>query len=218
MKKSLFIAGLLFIEILLVIFGLNFIINTSYQNIIMGILMIILAVIISVFTISIYNKIIRSKNKVKESFSLIDVQLKLRFDLIPNLVTIVKKYASHEKEVLTEITKLRNLAEKTTNEKEKLDYANKMVPQMKNLIAIAEGYPELKSSMVFKSLMEQLSDVEDRIAASRRIYDSNVSRYNTLIEEFPNNIIAKIFGYKRETVFRIDIGENIMQKIDMGDK
>jgi len=218
MKKSLFIAGLLFIEILLVIFGLNFIINTSYQNIIMGILMIILAVIISVFTISIYNKIIKNKNKVKESFSLIDVQLKLRFDLIPNLVTIVKKYASHEKEVLTEITKLRNLAEKTTNEKEKLDYANKMVPQMKNLIAIAEGYPELKSSMVFKSLMEQLSDVEDRIAASRRIYDSNVSRYNTLIEEFPNNIIAKIFGYKRETVFRIDIGENIMQKIDMGDK
>ena len=217
MKKSwIFVILLISIEAYLVLTGIG---NIKHgMSIVEGILLLILALFIFLLVVINYNKIIKQKNKVKESFSLIDVQLKLRFDLIPNLVTIVKKYAKHEKEVLTEVTKLRKLAVECEDEQERLDYANKLVPQMKNLIAIAEGYPELTSQRLFKSLMEQISDTEDRIAASRRIYDSNVTKYNTTIESFPCNVIAFIFDQKRETLFRIDVGENIMPKIDLGDK
>jgi LemA protein len=162
-----------------------------------------------------HNEIIRYKNKVKESFALIDVQLKLRFDLIPNLVSVVKKYAEHEKEVLTEITKLRKQAVESTIEKEKIEYANKIVPQIKNIVAISENYPDLKANTLFKSLMEQLVDVEDRIASARRIYDSNVSVYNMAIEQFPNSFVAKTYGFEREEMFKIESGEAIATKIHL---
>jgi LemA protein len=215
MKKKSFI--LLFVLLELILVGLACAVFVFARNIFpVSILLLVIALIMLITLVTKYNGIIRYKNKIKESFALIDVQLKLRFDLIPNLVSVVKKFAEHEKETLTEVTKLRNLAVNSKDEKEKLEYANKLVPEIKNIVAISENYPNLKSDTLFKSLMDQLVDVEDRIASARRIYDSNVNVYNTHIEIFPNSMIAKSFGFTREEMFRIDVGENLLQKIDLG--
>ena len=119
----------------------------------------------------------------------------------------------HEKEVLTEVIKARTMAVEAKTEEEKLEYANKLVPQMRNLIAVAEAYPELKADALYKSLMGQLVEIEDRLVSARRIYDSNVNIYNTTIETFPQNIIASMFAFKTEPLFKIDAGENIVPKI-----
>ena len=215
MKKRGFVFLIVLLESILV--GVGFAICILHSNLFpISIVLFVVAFIIFVMIISKYNSIVRYKNKVGESFALIDVQLKLRFDLIPNLVSVVKKYAEHEKETLTEIAKLRNLAVNSTDKKERLDYANKLVPQIKNIVAISENYPDLKSDSLFKSLMDQIVDVEDRIASARRIYDSNVNVFNTHIETFPNNMIANAFNFTREEMFRIDVGENLLHKIELG--
>ena len=126
------------------------------------------------------------------------------------MVNTIKGYAKHEQTLFKDVIKLRNQAANSTDEKEKLEFANKLVPQMKNIIAVAEGYPELKSSAMFKSLMDQLVDIEDRLVAARRIYDSNVNAYNTTIEVFPNNILGFMFEFKKEEMFKIDAGESIV--------
>jgi LemA protein len=215
MKKSGFVFLIVLLESILVGVGVTICILRP-KLFPISIVLFVVAFIIFVMIISKYNSIVRYKNKVRESFALIDVQLKLRFDLIPNLVSVVKKYAEHEKETLTEIAKLRNLAVNSTDKKERLDYANKLVPQIKNIVAISENYPDLKSDSLFKSLMDQIVDVEDRIASARRIYDSNVNVYNTHIETFPNNMIANAFNFTREEMFRIDVGENLLHKIELG--
>jgi len=180
------------------------------QQLILGTIFCVLTVALIITHISIYNKMVRYKNKVKESLALVDIHLKLRFDLVPNLVNTVKGYAKHEKEVLTEVTRLRNLAVKATDESKKLDYSNQLVPQMKSLIAVAESYPELKAQPLFKDLMEQLGDIEDRIVSARRIYDSNVNEYNSLIKTFPSNLLAKTYGYTEEVLFKIDANEKVL--------
>ena len=211
MKKGLFLIFFTIIETVLIILGVNCFISA---DIILGITLITISFFLFLFIIINYNKMVKYKNKIKESFALIDIQLKLRFDLIPNLVKVVKGYNKNEKEIMTEITKLRKLALSTNDEKEKLDYANKILPKLRNLIAVAESYPEIKSSVLYKDLMQQLVDVEDRLVAARRIYDSNVNIYNTTIELFPVNLLANIFGLKREDLFKIDAGENIKFTID----
>lgn len=180
-----------------------------------GILFLISFVLL-IAIISKYNKMVKYKNKVEESLSLIDIQLKLRFDLIPNLVSTVKGYANHEKQVLTEITKLRNLAANSTDEKEKIEYANKLVPKIRQIIAIAENYPDLKADALFRSLMEELVLVEDKIVAARRFYDSNVAEFNTLVAVWPNNIIAKLFGFGKLELFKIDAGERLNVNVNLG--
>ena len=213
-KKTAFLPFFILLEIALFAGGI-FLYIQSPDLMIASIILGVLALILLISLISKYNKIIRYSNKVKESFALIDIHLKLRFDLIPNLVAVVKKYSQHEKETLEEITKIRKLATEATDNKEKIEYANKLVPQMKNLIAIAESYPDIKADTLYKSLMEQLVDAEDRIASARRIYDSNVNQYNTLIEVFPSNLVARGFGFDRQELFRIDVGENILPQVNM---
>lgn len=176
--------------------------------------LLIVSIVFLVIIYSSYNKLVRFYYKIEESLALIDIQLKLRFDLIPNLVSTVKAYAKHEKEVFSEISKLRNLATKTDDEKEKLEYANKIVPKMRQIIVIAEKYPELKADALFKSLMEELVLVEDKIVAARRFYDSNVNIYNTTIEVWPTNAIAKIYGFEKQELFKIDAGEKFNINID----
>ncbi len=171
--------------------------------------------ILSIMVIVFYNNMVYYRNKVKESMALIDIQLKMRFDLIPNLVETVKGYTKHEEKVFKSIAKLRNAAMQSTDEKERVEYANKAVPMMKSIIAIAEDYPKLKSGVLFKDLMEQLSDIEDRIAASRRIYDMNVNEYNTLIEKFPNTLFSKSFGFVRMELFKIDTAEKMVTKVTL---
>ena len=173
---------------------------------------------IMIVIISVYNKLVRYRNKVKESLALIDIQLKLRFDLIPNLVNTVKGYTKHEEKVFEEVVKLRNQAVKLENEEQKLEVANKIVPKMKHIIMLAENYPKLQADALFKSLMDELTIVEDKIVAARRIYDSNVNAYNTLIQTFPNNVFAFVYGFTKQEMFKIDAGENLPTPVDFGVK
>ena len=168
-----------------------------------------------IFIISSRNTMVRYKHKVSEALALIDIQLKLRFDLIPNLVNTVKGYAKHEKESFEEVIKLRNLALKSEDEKETIDLANKAVPLMKSIIAISEDYPELKASKLYLNLMEQLEEVEDKIVAARRIYDSNVNIYNTKLDVFPHNLVASMFGFEKEKLFRIDANEKVNIDVEL---
>jgi len=178
-------------------------------------LVIIIVFVLLVFCVSSYNKMVKYRNKVKESLRLIDIHLKLRFDLIPNLVNTVKGYSKHEEVVFSKLIELRKNAVNAKDEKEKLEYANEIVPNMRHIIAVAENYPELKADALYKSLMEELVLIEDKIAASRRFYDSNVSEYNTIISVFPNNVVASMFGFKEMELFKIDVGENINVSINV---
>lgn len=210
MKKTFFI---FFVSILLIAMAIVGLVLLLGSNQVGGGILLGFAVIAFLFIVISYNKLVNYKHKVKESLALVDIQLKLRFDLIPNLVNTVKGYAKHEKELFTETARLRSMAVEAKDEEEKLEYANKLVPQMRNIIAVAEGYPELKADSLFRSLMDQLVEVEDRLVSARRIYDSNVNIYNTTIETFPQNIIASALDFKTEPLFKIDTGESIVHKI-----
>lgn len=181
---------------------------------VLAIALFVLAAVLLIYVVSNYNKIVKYKNKVKQGLALVDVQLKLRFDLVPNLTRLVKKYCEHEKELIKEVTQIRKQAVEAVSEKEKIVQANHLMKSMKNMLAVAEGYPQLKADKLFSKFMEELISVEDRISAARRIYDSNVNEYNTLIQTFPNSIIAKIFMFTEEELFQIDTGEKI--NIDVG--
>lgn len=179
------------------------------------IIFLIIAFIAFCVSVSKYNKMVRYKNKVKESLRLIDIQLQSRFDIIPNLVKTVKAYSKHENEVFSKLIEARKNAMHAQDEKEKLGYANEMIPEMRQVFAIAENYPELKADSLYKSLMEELVLIEDKIAASRRFYDSNVNEYNTLIGVFPNNMFASMFGFHEMELFKIEVGENFSSKISV---
>ncbi len=207
--------GLTLAGVLMLAMGIG---DKDVVGIITGSIILIVGLIAVTGIVKTYNKLVRYKNKVKESLALIDIHLKLRFDLIPNLVNTVKGYAKHEEKVFEEIVKLRNQAVKTNNEEEKLEAANKMLPKLKHILVLAEDYPKLKSDALFKSLMDELSTVEDKLVASRRIYDSNVNAYNTLIQTFPNNMFAFIFGFEKQELFKIDAGENISAFVNFGGK
>lgn len=213
MKKILFYISLFLVETALVGCG---ILSILKLNNILGGILIAVAVILFAIIIVKYNNMIKYKNKISEALSLVDIQLKLRFDLVPNLVEVVKGYSKHEKDVLKEVVGLRQLALQANTEQEKIEYANKLVDGINNVIAIAENHPKLKANDLYSKLMEQLVDIEDRIVASRRIYDSNVNSYNSLIQTFPNNILASIYGFEKATLFKIKSGEKINVKIDLG--
>ena len=183
----------------------------------MGLLIFIgvVVLLLLIFCVSTYNKMVKYRNKVNESLRLIDIHLKLRFDLIPNLVNTVKGYTKHEEAVFSKLIELRKKAVNSKDEKEKLEYANEIVPNINHVLFVAEDYPELKADALYKSLMEELILVEDKIAASRRFYDSNVSHYNTLIGTFPNNMMASMFGFEEMELFKIDVGESFASKINM---
>ena len=205
--------ALLVVGVILELVGIPLATNGNPALLIVGAVFALIGFILLITIVGIRNGLVKMKNKVDESLALVDIQLKNRFDLIPNLVETVKGYAAHEKKTFTAVTKLRNLALKTTDEKEKIDCANKRLPLMKTIIAVAEDYPDVKADSVFKKLMEELTYVEDRIAAARRIYDSNVNIYNTKVEVFPQDLIAKIFGFEKVEYFKIDTNEK--NKIDV---
>ena len=164
----------------------------------------ILLGLIAIFVIyvwSLYNGLVTARMRVKESWSGIDVQLKRRSDLIPNLVETVKGYAKHEKEVFENVTKARSALLSATNAKEAAVADNMLTGALKSLFAVAEAYPDLKASENFKSLQEEISDTETKVAASRQFYNSNVLDYNTKIALFPNSLVAGTFGFKGEVFF-----------------
>lgn len=159
---------------------------------------------VGIYLVFLYNGLATAKNRIKEAWSGIDVQLKRRSSLIPNLLETVKGYAKHEKEVFADVTKARAamVGAKTPAESAKAD--NMLTGALKSLFAIAENYPDLKASDNFKELQEELSDTETKVAAARQFYNSNVLDFNTKIKVFPNVLLAGMFGFHEELFFKAD--------------
>lgn len=169
----------------------------------------LLLLLLGAFIVASYNRLVTLKNRTKEAWADIDVQLKRRYDLIPNLVETVKGYASHERELFEKVTEARSRAisaEKSGDPKKIAEAENALTSTLKTLFAVAENYPDLKASTNFLELQRELRDTEDKIMAARRFYNANVRDLNTLIETFPTNIIANLFGFKKMEFF--EIGES----------
>ncbi len=151
-----------------------------------------------------FNGLVRSKNQVDEAWSDIEVQLKRRYDLIPNLVETVKGYAKQESSVLENVTKARTMAMGAGSMEEKLKDENMLSGALKSLFAVSEAYPDLKSNQNFMKMQADLTDTEDKIQAARRFYNGNVRDYNTKIQQFPTNMFAGMFGFGKREFFDID--------------
>ena len=167
---------------------------------------ILLAVIatIAIWFISIYNKLVRNKNLVAEGWSGVDVQLKRRTNLIPNLIESVKGYMKHERELLSEVTKLRAESLQTKEIDAKTQVENALSRSLASLFAVAENYPDLKANQNFLDLQQQLSQVEDQLQMARRYYNGTVRNYNILIESFPSNFVAQTFQFKQKNFFELE--------------
>ena len=170
------------------------------MNIILWIILVVVAVIV-VWIIAAFNSLVVLKNRAKEAWADIDVQLKRRYDLIPNLVETVKGYATHERELFEKVTQARASAMSAKGVKEKAGAENMLSDTLKSLFAVSENYPDLKASTNFLELQRELSDTEDKIQAARRFYNTNVRDLNIKIEIFPANIIANSFGFKQMELF-----------------
>lgn len=153
--------------------------------------------------IATYNGFIRLINRTKEAWADIDVQLKRRYDLIPNLVDTVKGYATHEKETLQRVTEARTNAMNATGTAEKAQAENMLSDTLKSLFAVSENYPDLKANENFLELQRELSDTENKIQAARRFYNTNVRDLNTMVEQFPANIVAGIFKFTQNDFFEL---------------
>ena len=168
------------------------------------------------FVIATYNGLVRARVNTEEAWSGIDVQLKRRYDLIPNLVEVVKGYATHEKDVLTKVTEARSNAMNAQSVTEKAGAENMLAGALKSLFAVAENYPDLKANTNFLKLQEELAVIEDAIQGSRRMFNSAVKSLNIKVETFPSNIIANMFGFKKKEFFEItDVAqrENVQVKL-----
>jgi LemA protein len=169
------------------------------------IILVFLAIIFIVvlFVISLYNRLVRLRNNREQAFADVDVQLKQRHDLIPQLVDSVKGYMGHERGVLTQITEARTNAMKATGINEKIEAENKLSAALDGLKISVEAYPDLKASQNFMDLQNEISDVENKIAAARRFFNSATKELNVAIEVFPSNLIATMFNFKREPMFEL---------------
>lgn len=163
--------------------------------------------VVVIFVISKYNAMISLRNNREKAFADIDVQLKLRFNLVPNLVNIVKGYAKHEKSTLNEVIEARNKYKSATSTDDKIWASNMLTWALSKLFALAEAYPDLKANENFWKLQMELSDIENKLAAARRFFNSATNEFNTYIEMFPANIIAGMFNFKRAELFEIESPE-----------
>ena len=179
------------------------------------ILIIIVIIIIAIIGIIIhmYNKLVGLRNRVKNSYSQIDVQLKRRNDLIPNLIETVKGYASHEKGVLEEVTKARTGVMNAKNIEETSAADNQLTGALKTLFAVAENYPDLKANSNFQQLQNELTDTEDKISYARQFYNDVVLKYNNACQQFPSNILAGMFGFSEESYFQIPETETAVPEV-----
>jgi len=161
-------------------------------------------VLLVLFVVVIYNKLVSLRNTAQSSWSDIDVQLKKRYDLVPNLVETVKGYAAHEKAVFEKVTEARSMATQASSPAEKARTENMFRDTLKSLFAVAEAYPELKANTNFIQLQSQLKELEDNIESARRYYNAVVRDFNTLIESFPSNVIASSFRFQKEEFFGLE--------------
>ena len=176
--------------------------------------LIIIVVVLLIYGFITYNSLVKLNNQLKEAFSTMDVFLKKRWDLIPNIVATVKGYAKHETDTLEGIVKERNnYNNMSTNEK--IETNNSINESIPTLFALAEAYPDLKANENYKDLSKQLKLVEEDIANSRKYYNGAVKVYNNKVEMFPSNIIAKLLGYKSQKMFSIEASERENVKVDL---
>ncbi len=169
------------------------------------IIIIVLVVLIGLFLISAYNRLVRLRNNRENAFADIDVQLRQRHDLIPTLVDTVKGYMKHEKELLTEITNARARAMSAGSINEKIAAESQLTSALGGIKVAVEAYPDLKANQNFLNLQEEISDVENKLAAVRRFFNSATKELNVAVESFPSNMVAGMFGFIREPMF--DLGE-----------
>lgn len=177
------------------------------------VLLVVLGVIL-LYILAIYNSLASGRVHIKEAFSGIDVQLKRRIDLVPNLVNTVKGYAKHEKELLENVTKARTSLMHATTTHQKAESDNMLSSALKTLFAVSENYPDLKASTNFLELQQELSDIESKIAYSRQFFNSNARSYNTTLANFPSGTIGRIFGFKEEEFFEAGEGERKHVKVE----
>jgi LemA protein len=173
------------------------------------------AIAIGVWLVSLYNKMVKRKNHVEDGWSGIDVQLKRRHNLIPNLVETVKKYASHEKDIMETVTKLRNINKNSTNASANQEQL--ISNALSGLMVQVEAYPDLKADANFRDLQKQLVDIEDQIQYARRYFNGAVREYNTLLQSFPALLIAQKFGFQEAEFFELEDNDNAREvpKVDL---
>ena len=176
-------------------------------------IVVIIVVIFALIYWGFYNKIIRTENRIDNSWAQIDVQLKRRADLIPNLMETVKGYMKHEKEVLENVTKARSAIMKAKTPQENIDADNMLTGALKSLFAVSENYPDLKANQNFLNLQDELTHTEDKIAYSRQHYNDSVLSYNNTIETFPGVIFAKRMGRKEREMLRIPEASRELPKV-----
>lgn len=176
------------------------------------IIILIIAAIIAFWLISLYNRLVKLRNNRENSFADIDVQLRQRHDLIPQLVEAVKGYMKHESTVLADVTNARANAMKATGIDDKIAAENQLSYALRGLQVAVEAYPDLKASQNFINLQEEISDVENKLAAARRYFNSATKEYNNAVEVFPSNIIAGTYGFNKEVMF--DLGNEGRQKME----
>ena len=181
------------------------------------VLFIVILMLLIVYLVITYNNLVVARQKVKNAWSQIDVQLQRRFDLIPNFVETVKGYMAHEKDTLAKVTELRTSWTNAGTVNEKAELNNQLSGALKTIMAVSENYPDLKANQNFSELQEELQNTENKIAFSRQFYNDIVTRYNTKLEVVPSNIIASMFHFKPEELFEAESDEarkNV--KVDFG--
>ena len=171
------------------------------------IIFLVLLVLVVVWAIGAYNGLVTLRQRVKNAWSQIDVQLQRRFDLIPNLVETVKGYTKHEEEVLTKVTELRTSWAKATTVGEKAELSNELSGALKTIMAVSENYPDLKANQNFAQMQEELQNTENKVAYSRQFYNDTVTKYNTKLQIFPTSILAGMFHFTEEELFKVDSEE-----------
>ncbi|NDV16298.1 LemA family protein [Muricauda sp. TY007] len=178
--------------------------------------LVIIVLVFLLLFIFIYNNLVSKKNKTEEAYSSIDVMLKKRTDLVPQLVTTVKGYMKHEKQILTDITKLRQqIVDQKVDDRERIQLEDQLGDKLGKLQVTVEAYPDLKASENFLVLQSSLNEVEEQLSASRRSYNAAIYAFNTALDMFPSNIVAKLMGYTPKTMFIIDPSDAEVPKISI---
>ena len=184
--------------------------SMNFINILIGVV-----VVVVIWVIVSYNKFVRLVNRTKEAWADIDVQLKRRYDLIPNLINTVKGYAKHEEGTLTKVTEMRAQAMQGGTPQERGNSENMLTGALKSIFALAENYPDLKANENFLELQRELADTENKIQAARRFYNGNVRDLNTGLEVFPGNIIGSIFKFKKQDFFELEESADAREPVEV---
>lgn len=177
-------------------------------------ILILLVILCAIYVGITYNSLVKTRNIVLEAFSTMDVYLKKRWDLVPNLVEVVKGYAKHEKETFMQITSLRTTSYDQLSAEKKINVNEQLTQGLSKIMAIAENYPELKASQNFLDLSQNLARVEEDIANSRKYYNGAVRKMNTKVQMFPSNLVASMFGFKEYNMFEIETEEKQNVKVE----